>query len=137
MSLVSVPKGIISINSRGMQLSKKLQVYFGTVSSRPAGKIALITTAGAGIGAETARLFACEGAAVIGNDVVPDRAHGVVASIRNAGGSAVAAVADISAAGEVNSMFRDAERGFGGIDILVNNAKHALHLMRARAAAAS
>jgi NAD(P)-dependent dehydrogenase (short-subunit alcohol dehydrogenase family) len=105
-----------------MQLSKKLQVYFGTMSSRLAGKIALITGAGAGIGAETARLFACEGAAVIVNDVVPARAHGVVASIRDAGGNAVAAVADISAADEVNSMFRDAERGFGGVDILVNNA---------------
>ncbi|MBK9166387.1 MAG: glucose 1-dehydrogenase [Bryobacterales bacterium] len=85
-------------------------------------KVALITGAGGGIGSETARLFAAEGAAVVVNDIAAEAAQAVVDSIQAAGGRAVAAVADISNAAQVDAMFRLAEETFGGADILVNNA---------------
>lgn len=92
------------------------------MAGRLAGKVALITGAGGGIGSETARLFAREGASVIVNDVQSDRAEAVVKHVRREGGDALAAVADISAAVEVETMFRETARAVGGLDILVNNA---------------
>jgi NAD(P)-dependent dehydrogenase (short-subunit alcohol dehydrogenase family) len=92
------------------------------MGSRLAGKVALITGAGGGIGSETARLFAREGASVVVNDVRRERAEAVVNAIREEGGTALAAGADISAAAEVEAMFRAAEREFGTLDILINNA---------------
>src|SRR5688572_26111997 len=89
---------------------------------RLAGKIALITGAGGGIGAETARLFAREGASVIINDVNRDTADAVAHDIREAGGRAATAIADISSASQVDSMFSVAAQTFGGLDILINNA---------------
>jgi NAD(P)-dependent dehydrogenase (short-subunit alcohol dehydrogenase family) len=85
-------------------------------------KVALITGAGGGIGSETARLFAREGAAVVVNDVVRERADAVVESILQESGRAVSAVGDISAAKDVDAMFAVAAEAFGGLDILVNNA---------------
>jgi NAD(P)-dependent dehydrogenase (short-subunit alcohol dehydrogenase family) len=92
------------------------------MGSRLAGKVALITGAGGGIGSETARLFAREGASVAVNDVRRERVEAVVENLRKDGGRALAAVADISAAAEVEAIFRETERVFGGLDILVNNA---------------
>jgi NAD(P)-dependent dehydrogenase (short-subunit alcohol dehydrogenase family) len=92
------------------------------MGSRLAGKVALITGAGGGIGSETARLFAREGASVAVNDVRRDRVEAVVQNVSKDGGRALAAVADISAAAEVEAIFRETERAFGGLDILVNNA---------------
>jgi len=92
------------------------------MGSRLAGKVALITGAGGGIGAETACLFAREGASVVVNDVKSDRAESVLETVRSDGGTALAAIADISSGAQVDAMFRNAERAFGGVDILVNNA---------------
>jgi NAD(P)-dependent dehydrogenase (short-subunit alcohol dehydrogenase family) len=92
------------------------------MAGRLAGKVALITGAGGGIGSETARLFAREGASVVVNDIQRDRAEAVVQHVQAEGGTATAYVADISAAVEVEAMFREAERAFAGLDILVNNA---------------
>jgi NAD(P)-dependent dehydrogenase (short-subunit alcohol dehydrogenase family) len=92
------------------------------MGSRLAGKVALITGAGGGIGSETALLFAREGASVVVNDIIDDRADAVVEQVRRQGGRALAAVTDITAAGEVERMFDDTERAFGGLDVLVNNA---------------
>jgi NAD(P)-dependent dehydrogenase (short-subunit alcohol dehydrogenase family) len=92
------------------------------MGSRLAGKVALITGAGGGIGSETARLFASEGASVVVNDIRRDLAEGVVQVIRANGGNALAAVADISAGAQVEAMVQEADRTFGGLDILVNNA---------------
>lgn len=86
------------------------------------GKVALITGGGGGIGSETARLFASEGAAVVVNDVTLAKADVVTNAIRDRGGRAISAEADISSAPQVETMFSLAEQTFGGIDILVNNA---------------
>jgi NAD(P)-dependent dehydrogenase (short-subunit alcohol dehydrogenase family) len=92
------------------------------MAARLAGKVALITGAGGGIGSETARLFAREGASVAVNDVLRHRAEAIAEEVKTNGGDALVAVADISAAAQVETMFRDTVRAFGGLDILVNNA---------------
>jgi NAD(P)-dependent dehydrogenase (short-subunit alcohol dehydrogenase family) len=69
-----------------------------------------------------ARLFAREGASVVVNDIQEERAERVVSHITEQGGTALAAVADISSASEVETVFRRTEHAFGGLDILVNNA---------------
>jgi len=92
------------------------------MAGRLQDKIALITGAGGGIGSETARLFAREGATVIVNDLDKDATHAVVETIRRGGGTAMEAMADISDSAAVRAMFGKAVRKHGGIDILVNNA---------------
>ena len=85
-------------------------------------KVALITGGGGGIGSETARRFAAQGAAVVVNDVDQDVADAVVEQIRSAGGSALAHIADVSSPSEVEAMTHAAVDEFGGLDVLVNNA---------------
>ena len=92
------------------------------MGTRLAGKIALITGGGGGIGSEMARVFAAEDAAVVVNDVERERAEVVTEAIVSAGGQAIACVADISSAAQVDEMFTRAGEAFGGLDILVNNA---------------
>jgi NAD(P)-dependent dehydrogenase (short-subunit alcohol dehydrogenase family) len=92
------------------------------MAGRLQDKIALITGAGGGIGSETARLFAREGATVIVNDLDKEATHAVAETIRKEGGAAMEAVADISDSTAVRAMFEKARRKHGGIDVLVNNA---------------
>jgi NAD(P)-dependent dehydrogenase (short-subunit alcohol dehydrogenase family) len=82
----------------------------------------MITGAGSGIGAATAALFAREGACVVVNDIVGERAEAVAAGIAADGGRAIAAVGDVSASVEVDAIFSSALAEFGGLDVLVNNA---------------
>ena len=93
---------------------------------RLAGKVAIITGSGAGIGRAEAVLFAAQGARVVVNDIaLRDGTHSaqlVVEQIRAAGGEAVANtdnVADFQGAAGVVQTALDA---FGGLDIVVNNA---------------
>jgi NAD(P)-dependent dehydrogenase (short-subunit alcohol dehydrogenase family) len=91
-------------------------------SNRLANKVALITGAGSGIGRETALLFAREGARIVVVDV-NDAAGGAVAvEIRDAGGEAVYAHADVSKSADAEAMIRTAEESFGRLDVLFNNA---------------
>ncbi len=88
-----------------------------------AGKIALVTGAGGGIGRATALELAGRGASV----AVHYRrnrpgAEDVVAAIRGQGASAEAFGADLTADPAVRDMVRDVERTLGTVDILVNNA---------------
>jgi len=83
-----------------------------------AGKVAVITGAGSGIGKEMALLFAREGARV----VCADR-NGSEAEIAAAIGSdAVAVHADVAIGADVENLIRTAETSFGGVDVLCNNA---------------
>ena len=85
-------------------------------------KVALITGAGSGIGRESALLFAREGARIVVVDVNDKAGEAVAAEIREAGGQAVYAHADISKSAEAEGMIRAAETSFGRLDVLFNNA---------------
>lgn len=89
---------------------------------RLTNKVALITGAGGGIGGETALLFASEGAKVVLTDVNDAAGNEVVARIKKAGGDAVYVRADVSKNADCETMVRTAEKSFGKLDILMNNA---------------
>jgi NAD(P)-dependent dehydrogenase (short-subunit alcohol dehydrogenase family) len=90
--------------------------------TRFTGKVAIVTGAGGGIGAATARLLASEGAAVTVADIDGDRARSVVEEIGGAGGSARAHVVDVSDANQVEDMVAETVAAYGGLDLLHNNA---------------
>ncbi|HEU4665410.1 MAG TPA: glucose 1-dehydrogenase [Dokdonella sp.] len=87
------------------------------------GKVAVVTGASKGIGAEIARRFAAAGAAVVVN-YASSRADAerVVGEIVRAGGSAIAVQADVSRGDDVRRLFAEAKTAFGQLDVLVNNA---------------
>jgi NAD(P)-dependent dehydrogenase (short-subunit alcohol dehydrogenase family) len=82
------------------------------------GKVAVVTGAGSGIGAATARLFAAEGAKVVCADV-SGRQEATAASI---GGAARAVHVDVSVGADVVRMIETAEQHWGRLDVLFNNA---------------
>jgi NAD(P)-dependent dehydrogenase (short-subunit alcohol dehydrogenase family) len=87
-----------------------------------AGKVALVTGAGSGIGRASAMRLAAEGASVVAVDVNDHGADETVAQIEVDGGKAAATRADVTSVHDVKSMIEFAERTFGGLDILHNNA---------------
>src|SRR5437868_4199038 len=88
-----------------------------------AGKVAVVTGASKGIGAEVARQLAAEGASVVVN-YASSRAGAdkVVAEIAGQGGKAVAVQADVSRPEDVRRLFAETKKAFGRLDVLVNNA---------------
>lgn len=86
--------------------------------NRLAGKVAVITGAGSGIGRVTAERFAAEGACV----VCADRSGREQDTAREIGGAAIAAHVDVSREDDVAGMVELAENHFGRLDILFNNA---------------
>ena len=86
------------------------------------GYAVLITGAGQGIGAATARRFAAEGAGVLVTDREAGRAEAVAAAIREAGGRAEALACDVTDRAAVEAAVAYAAGRFGRLDVLVNNA---------------
>lgn len=82
----------------------------------------VITGAGTGIGAATAKLAASRGAKVVVSDLNDESGNAVVAEIRNAGGEAEYIGCDVTDAGQVEKLMSGAAAAFGGIDVLHNNA---------------
>ena len=88
------------------------------------GKVAVVTGASKGIGAEVARQLAGAGAAVVVN-YASDKAGAerVVDAVKGAGGRAVAVRADVSKPADIERLFAESDKAFGGrLDVLVNNA---------------
>ncbi|MFT3799716.1 MAG: SDR family oxidoreductase [Burkholderiaceae bacterium] len=90
--------------------------------SKLAGKSAIVTGSGRGIGREVALKLASEGARVVINDLDADPAHEVVELIRSKGGEAVACVGTVTASDFSERLVKTAVDHFNGIDIVVNNA---------------
>jgi NAD(P)-dependent dehydrogenase (short-subunit alcohol dehydrogenase family) len=85
-------------------------------------KVALITGAGSGIGRESALLFAREGAAVAIVDMNDEAGHETVSLVQKQGGRAAYKRADVSQARDCEQMIAFAEKQFGKLDVLFNNA---------------
>ncbi|MFC4521437.1 SDR family NAD(P)-dependent oxidoreductase [Cupriavidus pinatubonensis] len=87
-----------------------------------AGKSALVTGSGRGIGRELAMKLASEGARVVINDLDAEPAMEVVELIKSQGGEAVACVGSVTAPDFAERFVKTAVDNFKGIDIIVNNA---------------
>ncbi len=87
-----------------------------------AGRVALITGAGRGIGREVALKLAAEGADVAIADLTLEAAEEVAAQIRAMGVKSLALKVDVSSPEDALKMVTDTVEGLGKIDILVNNA---------------
>lgn len=85
-------------------------------------KTALITGGSSGIGRESALLFAKEGAQVIVADINDEAGAETVSLIRQAGGEATYFHADVSNAAEAAAMIEFAEKTYGKLQVLFNNA---------------
>jgi len=90
--------------------------------SRLDGKVALISGAGRGIGAETARRMSEAGARVVLGDIRDEEGRAVVAGIEKAGGTATYLTLDVTSEASWAAAVAAATRTYGKLDILVNNA---------------
>jgi 3-oxoacyl-[acyl-carrier protein] reductase len=87
------------------------------------GKVAVVTGASKGIGADIAKAFAAEGASVVVNYASSKQgADKVVAAIAAGGGKAVAVQGDVSKQADITRLFAETKKAFGKVDVLVNNA---------------
>src|SRR6202008_621090 len=86
------------------------------------GKVALISGAARGIGAETARRMAAAGAAVVIGDVLAERVRVTAKEITDAGGKALPLTLDVTTEASWTDAIAAATKQFGKLDILVNNA---------------
>ena len=93
------------------------------MAKKLAGKVAVVTGASKGIGAEIARQLAAEGAEVVVNYATSKAgADKVVADITAKGGKAVAVGGDVSKAAEAQGIIAAAVKNYGRLDVLVNNS---------------
>src|ERR1700756_1192367 len=86
------------------------------------GKVALISGAARGIGAETARLMVEAGAKVVVGDVLDDRGRETVHALVSTGGEAIYTRLDVAREEDWTAAVTAVIGRFGGLDILVNNA---------------
>lgn len=87
-----------------------------------AGRTAIVSGSGRGIGREIARTLAARGASVVVNDLDAGPARETVAAIEAAGGRAVTCVGSVTDDGFAEEFVRTATDTFGGLDVIVNNA---------------
>jgi len=115
------------VRNRAIELDQEQDMSNGAASSTSGwlgleGLVCVVTGAGSGIGAETARQFASAGALVAVVDRAEDSAAKVAAEIERAGGRALAVLADVGRADAVTAAAERIQRELGSCRILVNNA---------------
>ena len=85
-------------------------------------KVIVVTGAGSGIGAASAKLMASSGARVIAVDIDLKKAEETVAEIKKLGGKATARQVDVTQFKEVEDLVKQVVKEYGSIDVMVNNA---------------
>lgn len=89
---------------------------------RLAGKVAVVTGAGAGMGRAIAHLFAKEGAKVVLGEISPERLDAVVKEIRDLDGEVTGVVGNVAKVQDAEALIQTAIDTYGGLNVLVNNA---------------
>jgi 3-oxoacyl-[acyl-carrier protein] reductase len=90
--------------------------------SRLAGKVAVVTGSGRGIGRAIALRYAREGAKVVVTDILGDNAAAVAGEIGEEGGEAIAVTTDVSQPDQVDALVATTVETFGGLDVMLCNA---------------
>jgi NAD(P)-dependent dehydrogenase (short-subunit alcohol dehydrogenase family) len=98
----------------------------GVDMGRLQGKVAIVTGAGGGIGAAICRLFAAEGAALVGVDIDANSVERMAASVRATGGQVSTIAADVAEEATAEIAVARARDHFGRLDVLVSNAVYDL-----------
>lgn len=91
-----------------------------------AGRVALITGAGRGIGRALALKLAADGASIVVGDLDAEPAEDTVRVIREAGGQAVTCIGNVTSPDYGDRIVQTALDAFAGLDIIVNNAGYTL-----------
>lgn len=86
------------------------------------GKVVVITGGSSGIGEATARLLAKQGADVVIGARRTDRLKAIAADIQKSGGRAIYQAVDVTRRADVKSLVDFAVKGYGRVDVIVNNA---------------
>ena len=87
-----------------------------------AGRVALVTGGGSGIGKALAKALAAEGASVVVADIISDNAQAVATEITSLGGRAIAVACDVCERDSIRQMKAKANAAFGSVTLLVANA---------------
>jgi 3-oxoacyl-[acyl-carrier protein] reductase len=104
-------------------MSKQFVLDWRMEMSKLKDKVAVVTGASKGIGANIAKSLAAEGAAVVVNySSSKEGAEKIVDQIVKSGGKAVAVQGDVSKAADVQRIFAETKEAFGALHVLVNNA---------------
>ena len=96
------------------------------ISGKLAGKVAVITGAGAGIGKACALRFAAAGATVAVASLLADECKAVVTEIKSGGGNALSCPCDVTQPRQINDTLGQIQAELGRVDILLNNAGGAM-----------
>jgi len=92
------------------------------MGERLKGRVAVISGGATGVGGAASRLFAAEGARVAVMDINAEAARATAQAVRDAGGEAIVALADVSVAAEVDAAVASVLQRWGCIDVLFNHA---------------
>ena len=95
---------------------------FKRLSRSVKGKVAIITGAGSGMGAATAKVFAEEGVKVIATDVNLEAVMKVSEEIKSNGGVCQAIQLDVTDKAEIENCLEETIKEFGSLDFVINNA---------------
>ena len=95
---------------------------FKRLSRSVKGKVAIITGAGSGMGAATAKVFAEEGVKVVATDVNLEAVMTVSEEIESNGGVCQAIQLDVTNKAEIENCLEETIKEFGSLDFVINNA---------------